>query len=227
VSSRVPSGSRSWRSPPSTLLRVPPLEVERFKHRQLAPTVGHRHDHRRIRRIFSNKIIWLWRLVRFRFILNCLSATWRVRYQPQDAIIEGRVQIYPELPLGNSACSSGHIIATHASIKTNQLVAIQLRCLLSGSCMAQRIRRVRHKEGRTTRSGTAHTTLTRSPGLLFSVPNSGTKLPTRQARNRVIMWRQLWTLVREKQNLGALYSRPICLVHTARRTWVHLLQLLE
>jgi hypothetical protein len=40
VSSRVPSGSRSWRSPPSTLLRVPPMEVERFKHRQLAPTVG-------------------------------------------------------------------------------------------------------------------------------------------------------------------------------------------
>jgi hypothetical protein len=27
-----------------------------------------------------------------------------------------------------------------------------MRCLLSGSCMAQRIRRVRHKEGRTTRS---------------------------------------------------------------------------
>jgi hypothetical protein len=40
VSSCVPSGSRSWRSPPSTLLRVPPMEVERFKHRQLAPTVG-------------------------------------------------------------------------------------------------------------------------------------------------------------------------------------------
>jgi hypothetical protein len=40
VSSRVPSGSRSWRSPPSTLLWVPPMEVERFKHRQLAPTVG-------------------------------------------------------------------------------------------------------------------------------------------------------------------------------------------
>jgi hypothetical protein len=33
VSSCVPSGSRSWRSPPSTLLRVPPMEVERFKHR--------------------------------------------------------------------------------------------------------------------------------------------------------------------------------------------------
>jgi hypothetical protein len=40
VSSRVPSGSRSWRSSPSTLLRVPPMEVKRFKHRQLAPTVG-------------------------------------------------------------------------------------------------------------------------------------------------------------------------------------------
>jgi hypothetical protein len=40
VSSRVPSGSRSWQSSPSTLLRVPPMEVERFKHRQLAPTVG-------------------------------------------------------------------------------------------------------------------------------------------------------------------------------------------
>jgi hypothetical protein len=40
VSSRVPSGSGSWRSPPSTLLRVPPMEVERFKHRQLSPTVG-------------------------------------------------------------------------------------------------------------------------------------------------------------------------------------------
>jgi hypothetical protein len=40
VSSCVPSGSRSWRSPPSTLLRVPPMEVDRFKHRQLAPTVG-------------------------------------------------------------------------------------------------------------------------------------------------------------------------------------------
>jgi hypothetical protein len=40
VSSRVPSGSRSWRSSPSTMLRVPPMEVERFKHRQLAPTVG-------------------------------------------------------------------------------------------------------------------------------------------------------------------------------------------
>jgi hypothetical protein len=33
VSSRVSSGSRSWRSPPSTLLRIPPMEVERFKHR--------------------------------------------------------------------------------------------------------------------------------------------------------------------------------------------------
>jgi hypothetical protein len=40
VSSRIPSGSRSWRSPPSTLLRVPPMEVERFIHRQLVPTVG-------------------------------------------------------------------------------------------------------------------------------------------------------------------------------------------
>jgi hypothetical protein len=40
VSSRVPSSSRSWRSPPSTLLRVPPMEVERFRHQQLAPTVG-------------------------------------------------------------------------------------------------------------------------------------------------------------------------------------------
>jgi hypothetical protein len=40
VSSRRPSGSRSWRSPPSTLPRVPPMEVEWFKHRQLAPTVG-------------------------------------------------------------------------------------------------------------------------------------------------------------------------------------------
>jgi hypothetical protein len=33
VSSRIPSGSRSWRSPPSTLLWVPPMEVDRFKHR--------------------------------------------------------------------------------------------------------------------------------------------------------------------------------------------------
>jgi hypothetical protein len=40
VSLRVPSGSRSWRSSPSTSLRVPPMEVEWFKHRQLAPTVG-------------------------------------------------------------------------------------------------------------------------------------------------------------------------------------------
>jgi hypothetical protein len=40
VTSLIPSGSRSWRSPPSTLLRVPLMEVERFKHRQLAPTVG-------------------------------------------------------------------------------------------------------------------------------------------------------------------------------------------
>jgi hypothetical protein len=40
VSSRIPSGSRSWRSPPSTFLRVAPMEVERFKHRQLTPTVG-------------------------------------------------------------------------------------------------------------------------------------------------------------------------------------------
>jgi hypothetical protein len=40
VSSRIPSSSRSWRSTPSTLLRVPPMEVNRFKHRQLAPTVG-------------------------------------------------------------------------------------------------------------------------------------------------------------------------------------------
>jgi hypothetical protein len=40
VSSRAPSGSRSWRFSPSILLRVPPMEVERFKHRELAPTVG-------------------------------------------------------------------------------------------------------------------------------------------------------------------------------------------
>jgi hypothetical protein len=145
VSSRVPSGSRSWRSSPSTSLRVPPMAVERFKHRQLAPTVG-------------------------------LSSRSSGEFEGPSSLIS----IY-------SACSSRHITATHASIKTNQPIAIQLRCLLSGSCIAQRIRRVRHKEGRTTRSGTAHTTLTRSPGLLFSVLNSGTKLPTRQARNRAIM----------------------------------------
>jgi hypothetical protein len=33
VSSRVPSSSRSRRSPPSTLLRVPVMEVDRFNHR--------------------------------------------------------------------------------------------------------------------------------------------------------------------------------------------------
>jgi hypothetical protein len=36
VSSRIPSGSRSWRSPPSTLLRVPPMEVAGHK----TPTAG-------------------------------------------------------------------------------------------------------------------------------------------------------------------------------------------
>jgi hypothetical protein len=49
---------------PSTLLRVPPMEVERFKHRQLAPTVGPIVTITgRIRRTFINKInllnVWL------------------------------------------------------------------------------------------------------------------------------------------------------------------------
>jgi hypothetical protein len=66
VSSRIPSGSRSWRSPPSTLLRVPPMEVERFKHRQLVPTVGPIVTIiRRIRRTNHQKVIHLQRLFAF------------------------------------------------------------------------------------------------------------------------------------------------------------------
>jgi hypothetical protein len=74
VSSRRPSGSRSWRSPPSTLPRVPPMEVERFKHRQLAPTVGHRHDHRvNSKDLSSSKINLSKPMVRIKFILRSLG----------------------------------------------------------------------------------------------------------------------------------------------------------
>jgi hypothetical protein len=55
------------------------MEVERFKHRQLAPTVGHRHDHRRIRRTFTSKI-------------NLLVACVRIAHEQLSVICRDQVR---------------------------------------------------------------------------------------------------------------------------------------